>query len=213
VGRTDVLEQLGLPTDLPMVAQLGMISRLKGQYVTAEAFVRLADRGGAPMFSLVFFGKGSPEEEQIVFDLIAQTPAEWRAVVRFDVMEAGDLSGLAAADIVVHPSTLHDSYPNAIREAMTLRRPVIASALGGIVDMIANGETGLLIPPGDSAALASALELLSARPELRRRLGSNAGVFAEQRFDVHELKRAFIELLTQVSQSHDGVKSSRDKVT
>ena len=199
-GRTEVLEQIGLPTDLPMVAQVGTISRRKGQHVTAEAFVRLAGRGGSPMFSLVFFGTGSPEEVQVVADVIAQAPSEWRAAVRFDVMEAGDLSQLAAADIVVHPSTIHDCYPNAVREAMTLGRPVIASAMGGIVDMIADGETGLLIPPDDSAALAFALELLATRPDLRQRLGSKAAVFAEQHFDVHELKQAFLELLTQVSQ-------------
>src|SRR5207249_1296946 len=62
-SRADVLGALGLPAELPMVAQAGAISERKGQHLTAEAFVRLAGRGGPPPCSLLFLGDGSAQEK------------------------------------------------------------------------------------------------------------------------------------------------------
>lgn len=197
-ARADVLNALRLPPDLPMVAHVGAISERKGQHLTAEAFARVAGRGGPPACSLVFLGAGRDGERERVLRVLSRAPAEWRDVVRFDIYGEGDLSALAAADIVVHPSTYQDAFPNVVREAMTLGRPVIATALGGMVDMIADDETGLLVPP-DAAALASALERLLGSPDLRNRLGRAAEVFARREFDVHVRKHAFLELLNELA--------------
>ena len=62
----------------------------------------------------------------------------------------------------------------ACAEAMAHGRPVVASAVGGLLDLVEDGVTGLLVPPGDVAALRSALERLLADPELRARLGAAA---------------------------------------
>jgi glycosyltransferase involved in cell wall biosynthesis len=197
-GRADVLRKLDLPVELPMVAQVGAISERKGQHVTAEAFVRLAAGGGPPTCSLVFFGHGRADEEQRVRRVLAGAPVEWQALVRFTAFEDGDLASLAAADIVVHPSTVHDAFPNAVREAMTLGKPVIASAMGGMVDMILDGDSGVLIAEGDSVALASAMDALVQSPVARRRLGASAAAFARQHFDVHQRKLALLQLFDQV---------------
>lgn len=203
-GREEVLRSLGLPLNLPMVAQAGAISQRKGQHLTAEALVNLAQRSPVPTFSLVFFGSGSPQEMDRIKRVIAQAPEQWRNVVKFAVFEENDLSALAAADIVVHPSTFHDAFPNAVREAMILGKPVIASELGGMPDMIVDGESGLLIKPDDVSALASSLENLLALPDLRRKLGANAEVFAGKNFDIQVQKLAFIDLLNQIATSrHD----------
>jgi glycosyltransferase involved in cell wall biosynthesis len=200
-SREDVLKTLGLPVNLPMVAQVGAISRRKGQYLTAEAFVRLARRNGPPTFSLVFFGDGNTQETERLNLILSQAPGEWRAVAKLSVFEEGDLSPLAAADIVVHPSTFQDAYPNAVREAMTLGKPVIASALGGMLDMIVDGENGLVIAPDDVAALASALERLLQRGDLRQQLGESAEVFARHNFDIHVRKLAFLDLLNNLARA------------
>lgn len=199
-GREDVLRGLGLPLSLPMVAQVGAISQRKGQHITAEAFVKLALRSPQPSFSLVFFGSGSPQEMERLKFVIAKAPEQWRNVVRFAVFEEGDLSALAAADIVVQPSTFRDAFPNAVREAMTLGKPVIASDLGGMPDMIVDGESGLLIKPGDAQALASSLENLLTLPDLQQRLGTNAELFARKNFDIRVQKLAFIDLFHQITQ-------------
>jgi glycosyltransferase involved in cell wall biosynthesis len=200
-SREDVLNALGLPLNLPLVAQVGAISQRKGQHLTAEAFVRLAQRRGPPTFSLVFFGTGTTQETEWLNLILSQAPAEWLAVVKFAVFEEGDLSPLAAADIVVHPSTFQDAFPNAVREAMTLGKPVIASAIGGMLDMIVDGVNGLLIAPSDAAALATALERLLQLPDLRRQMGTNSELFARQNFDIHLRKVAFLDLLNQLART------------
>ena len=197
-SREQVLRSLGLPLDLPMAAQVGAICQRKGQYLTAEAFVKLARRGGPPTFSLVFFGKGDATELERLHLILSNAPLEWRSVVKFSSFEQGDLSPLAAADIVVHPSVFHDAFPNAVREAMILGKPVIASALGGMPDMIVDGANGRLIRPNDAEALASALEGLVSLPDERRRMGVGAEIFARDNFDIHARKLAFLSLFNQL---------------
>lgn len=194
-GREEVMRSLGLPPDLPLVAQVGAISQRKGQYLTAEAFVRLARGGGPPTFSLVFFGTGDARELERLDSILSAAPPEWRDKVKFSTFGAGDLSPLAAADVLVHPSVFQDAFPNAVREAMTLGKPVIASDIGGMPDMIVHGANGLLVRPDDVAALASALERLVRLPDERRRLGEAAAVFAAENFDIHTRKLAYLELI------------------
>ena len=73
--------------------------------------------------------------------------------------------------MVVFPSR-RDGYPVACAEAMAHGRPVVATAVGGLPDMVVDGETGLLVPPGDAPALRAAIDRLLADPDLRRRLGA-----------------------------------------
>jgi glycosyltransferase involved in cell wall biosynthesis len=77
---------------------------------------------------------------------------------------------MARAAVVVCPSR-RDGLPVVCAEAMAHARPVVASGVGGIPDMVRDGETGLLVPPRDPAALRAAIDRLLADAELRRRLG------------------------------------------
>jgi glycosyltransferase involved in cell wall biosynthesis len=76
----------------------------------------------------------------------------------------------ARAAIVVLPS-YREGLPLAVIEAMAHGRPVVATAVGGIPDLVVDGETGLLVPPGDPKALRAALDRLLGDAELRRRMG------------------------------------------
>lgn len=76
-----------------------------------------------------------------------------------------------SARAVVVPSVWSDPCPTVVLEAMAAGRPVVGAASGGIVDMVVDGETGLLVEPGDSAALAGALATLLREPETARRFG------------------------------------------
>ena len=85
------------------------------------------------------------------------------------------------AAVVVCPSH-REGYGVAAREAMAHGRPVVASAVGGLLDAVEDGVTGLLVPPRDPTALRTAIESLLADAELRQRLGSAARAAASERF-------------------------------
>jgi glycosyltransferase involved in cell wall biosynthesis len=87
----------------------------------------------------------------------------------------------ARAAIVACPSR-REGFGVACLEAMAHARPVVATAVGGLRDLVVDGQTGLVVPPRDPAALRSALERLLADAGLRRRLGSAGRVRAQERF-------------------------------
>jgi glycosyltransferase involved in cell wall biosynthesis len=76
-------------------------------------------------------------------------------------------------DVLVHPA-LRDPFPLALLEGMALARPIVASAVGGIPEMLVDGASGVLVPPDDPAALADAVVRLAADPARRRRIGDAA---------------------------------------
>jgi glycosyltransferase involved in cell wall biosynthesis len=87
-----------------------------------------------------------------------------------------------------------EGMPMSVVEAMAVGLPVVASAVGGIPELVQDGITGLLIATGDEAALAEALDRLLQDPELRRRLGAAGRQHATERFDIPRFHAAHLEL-------------------
>jgi glycosyltransferase involved in cell wall biosynthesis len=85
-------------------------------------------------------------------------------------------AALQRMDIFAMPSTWEGFGVSAV-EASAMQLPVVASNIHGIPDVVVDGETGLLVPPRDPAALANALERLAGNPELRRRMGAAGRAF------------------------------------
>ena len=83
--------------------------------------------------------------------------------------DAGAL--IAGADVCAMPSLWQDALPLAVMQPMALAPPVVGSPVGGIPEMIVDGETGLLVPPADETALAAALGQLVHDPARRERFG------------------------------------------
>jgi glycosyltransferase involved in cell wall biosynthesis len=78
----------------------------------------------------------------------------------------------AIADAFVVPSTDHETFSVASCEAMSCQRPVIGTRVGGLPEVIRDGETGYLVPPGDPAALAERICMLLGDPAQRSRMGA-----------------------------------------
>ena len=102
-----------------------------------------------------------------------------------------------AADIFVIPS-LVDNLPNTVLEAMACGTPVIGFDVGGIPDMVREGETGLLVYPGDSRALSEALDILLGNHSLRRTMSANCRMVAEAEYSMEIQARRYIALYEQV---------------
>ncbi len=102
-----------------------------------------------------------------------------------------------SARAVVVPSVWSDPCPTVVLEAMAAGRPVVAAASGGIVDMVVDGRTGLLVPPGDAAALAAALDAILRQPETARAFGV-AGRERAREFTVSAVVARIEEMYAEV---------------
>jgi glycosyltransferase involved in cell wall biosynthesis len=124
--------------------------------------------------------------------------AELRSLGLEDAVElAGEVEDvaarLAAASVFVLSSD-SEGMPMSVLEAMAAALPVVASAVGGIPELVVDGETGLLVQPRDPAGMAAALRRLLDDPDLRQRLGEAARRRAEERFDLPRFLQAHLKL-------------------
>jgi glycosyltransferase involved in cell wall biosynthesis len=100
---------------------------------------------------------------------------------------------LAELDVLVQPSRA-DNLPLAILEAMACGRPVLGTRVGGIPELVLDGETGLLVDAEDPVAMARALESLAESPELRRELGQRSRERAAEHFSADGIARRTVSL-------------------
>jgi glycosyltransferase involved in cell wall biosynthesis len=161
------------PSHSLTVGFVGTLKPWHGVPILLDAFDRLhARRPGA---RLLIVGDG-PERESIVGDLAARGLT---GKVRLTGAVPPDAvpGFLASMDVAVAPYPPRENFyfsPLKVVEAMAAGRPVVASAIGQITALIDDGVNGLLVPPGDPAALADALERLARDVALRQRLGRSA---------------------------------------
>jgi colanic acid/amylovoran biosynthesis glycosyltransferase len=116
-------------------------------------------------------------------------------------------AAVLAAPCIVGDDGDRDGLPNVIQEALALGTPVISTDVTGIPEVVRDGERGLLVPQGDPAALAGALERLLTDPGLRVRLAEAARRFMETEFDIHRntaQRRAMFRLAVERSRPEKG---------
>lgn len=100
------------------------------------------------------------------------------------------------ADIFIFPSFYHnETFGLVTLEAMQFKLPVISTLVGGIPDVVKDGETGFLIPPNDATALAKVIELLIQQPDLRLRLGEQGKKRYEEYFKLERFEQNFKTIL------------------
>ena len=168
VARPEGPERIAPTADPPVLLCVGNISENKGQDLLLEAVRRLQARWPGLRATLV----GRDHTGGRFFrDVDARGLADTYTAVGF----AADVRPhLARATLVALPTRHREGTPTAVLEAMRAGVPVVASAVGGVAEIVEDGRTGVLVPPGDAAALAGAIERLLDDEPLRRRLASAA---------------------------------------
>jgi glycosyltransferase involved in cell wall biosynthesis len=161
-------DELGISPDSLVVGYVGWLIPIKGVTYLVEAMAEVVQRH--PHSLLVLVGKGDEkgEEEMKLREQVENLGLAYK--VRFlgwrpDVNEI-----MGCFDIFVLPS-LNEGMGRVLVEAMAVGLPIVASRVGGIPDLVKDGENGLLVPPADAGALERAIsDLLSDKPK-RKRMG------------------------------------------
>jgi glycosyltransferase involved in cell wall biosynthesis len=186
---------LGLPREARVVGCVARLTPIKGQSCLLEAIARLAKR--IPEVRLLLVGDG---EDRVALQARARR-ADLSGKVIFAGACADPKPAMAAMDVVAMPSR-NEWQGRAVVEAMAAGLPVVASRVGGLPEVLDDERGGLLVPPGDPEALASAIETLLTSRERATRL-AEAGRLRAARYDdrtmVDRLSTLYQLLLTEVT--------------
>ncbi len=182
----------------PIVLLPARLTRWKGQPVMIEAAARIErEQPGAALYVLAGDSQGRAEYVSDLHDLARKLGVgeQVRIVGHLVDMPAA----LAAAQVAVFPSTDPEAFGRAAVEAQAMGVPVIASAMGGLAETIVDGDSGFLVPPGDPAKLATAIErVLALSPDQRREMGERGAARVRARYSVDALQAATLGVYEQL---------------
>lgn len=175
--RARLRAEIGIPGDALTVVCVGMLRPDKGQNFLLDALALLKARGLD--LTLVLAGSATAESAEYEAGLKAQAAAAGLKVYflgyRDDVSEL-----MQTGDLVVIPS-LTEAQPRVAVQAFATGRPVVASAVGGVPEIVHDGQTGWLVPPAEAQALADAIARVVENPADTARVAEGARRLAESR--------------------------------
>jgi glycosyltransferase involved in cell wall biosynthesis len=195
----DVRQEFGIPSDAPLVGVVGRLTEQKGHRYLFQAFARVLE--ALPSAHLLVVGDGELRpalERQVAAAGLGQrvTFAGWRR----DVARV-----MAALDVLAMPS-LWEGFGLVLLEAMAASRPIVASRVSAIPEIVTHGETGLLVPPKDVAALARALLNFLRDPARAKEMGRRGRERLAQQFTVDRM-------VEQIQAVYDDLVQERRKTT
>ena len=193
VSKADQLEfreSLGIDHDATVVTMASRLLHDKGvsEYVEAARMVRNRRVGT----TFVLAGTTDPD------NLASVTNAELREWSEVgDVRIVGHIADMptliATSDIVVLPTYYPEGIPRILIEAAAMGRPIVSTTIPGVAEIVEDGVNGILVPPRDSDALASAIEELMGNPRLRSEYGAAGRLTAEREYDDRVVAERYVE--------------------
>jgi glycosyltransferase involved in cell wall biosynthesis len=194
--REALRSRLGLPKGV-LAVYSGRLLRGKGLFTLLAAFAAVA--GEREDFGLVLLGSGEGQALSVEGELRGWVKDHGLAErVRFAGRVDRVEDTLRAADVFVFPSRF-EALGIALVEAAACGLPAVASRTGGIVDVVEDGRSGRLVPPGDAGALAEALRALGADADRRAAMGREARKTTLARFDERDALARYRAVLREVS--------------
>ncbi len=187
-GVPDVpIKPLERPVSGLIVGSVGRLSREKGYDLLLRALPALPD-------ATAILVSDGPEREHLA-GLADELGVASRVIMPGWVEDPR--SWLSTYDVFVQPSRM-ESFPLSILEAMLASRPVVATDVGGVSELVVEGETGLLVPPEDPEALAGALGSLLGDPARRQRMGEAGRTRATRDFSLDQMVRSYESLYDEL---------------
>ena len=186
----------GEKVDKVGITKIGYLGRLVNGKGLEDLFVAVKifknQRLELGVWNLVIYGTGPLEEKlkKIAKDLNIVEKIEWRGFVSYGKVP----QALSKIDIFVYPSW-HEGFGRSIMEALAMEKAVIATKVGGIPDLIKDGDTGFLVEPHNSEALALKIKELLNNKELREKLGKAGREWVSKNFEWNQGIKKFAELL------------------
>jgi len=175
--RLSVRRDFGIDDDSSLLTTIGRLEAVKGHTYLLAALKILKEKGCR--CKLLIVGKGG--RENVLRDEIKRHSLDGDVLL---LGEKEEIRGLLAATDVFVLSSLWEGMPNALLEAMARGLAVVATRVGGIVEVVKDGENGMLVNTKDSDALSKALERVIVDDEFRCRLGRNAREYVEENFNI-----------------------------
>jgi glycosyltransferase involved in cell wall biosynthesis len=197
VTHSTLRQELGLAGDDRLAVAVGNLYPVKGHSSLLEALSLLSDR--FPRLHVAIAGRGELEQA-----LLARARA-LDVANRFHLLglrsDVGNV--LAGADVFVLPS-LSEGVPLALLEAMMAARPIVATAVGEVPTVLDGGGAGVLVPPGDAAALATAIANVLSNPALGRQLAVAAAARAAERYTFNAMIDRYAALYAKLLLPSEG---------
>jgi glycosyltransferase involved in cell wall biosynthesis len=184
--------EVGLAADVPIIANVGMIRPDKGQFNLVEAARIVLHQRPDAHFVFVGEATGGRSREKWVRRAIDRAGLNGNVMMmgyRWDIPDI-----LAAADMVVIASRHTEASPIVLREAFASGRPVVATRVGDVPEVIQHGENGLIVQPNDSNALATAILLFLSDENLAKRCAANGLRYARDHFCFDRMMRAKLDV-------------------
>jgi glycosyltransferase involved in cell wall biosynthesis len=179
-AHSTLREELNLAAEDRLALAVGNLYPVKGHRFAVEALAMLRERH--PRLHLAIAGRGETAEAlQSLARELGVAPRLHLLGLRADIPNL-----LAGADFFVLPS-LSEGLPLALLEAMFSGRPIVASDVGEVRNVLADGEAGILVPMGDASALAAALDNLLATPARAHELATRARHRATSEYDISRM--------------------------
>lgn len=174
--------------DTPWVGLVGRIAPWKGQHVFLDAARRVLDAVPSAHFLIV----GTTMFDEVEYE--RQIREQWKALGLTQAVEfAGFVEDVrsiyARLSVVVHASTTPEPFGQVVLEGMMAGRPVVATNGGGVPEIMIDGETGILVPMGDAAAMAAAIVRILTTPGLAAAMGSAGRRRAVSEFPIEKTAR------------------------
>jgi glycosyltransferase involved in cell wall biosynthesis len=190
--RMKYRRELGLTRETPLIANIGMVRPDKGQTVFVEAAELVVEQRPDARFVVIGQGTGALKLGSKVKLAIARAGLRGRVFAVGYRWDTPDI--IAASDMVVIASLRTEASPIVLREAFATGRAVVATKVGDVPEIIAHGQNGLLVEPGDSRTLADAILTFLSDGALAERCAANGLRYAREHFSFDQMMQAKLRI-------------------